>query len=82
MASSYVVTGMLSKGRVVRLDVPVPLDDIRVRVSIEPLAAGAARPYIHVITEIRRRQTARGHVAPPREEVDRLVGNERDSWRT
>jgi len=64
MARRYAVTGTLSKGRVIRLDVPVPLGGSRVRVSVEPLPAETPRPYIDVLTEIRRRPTPRGHIAP------------------
>ena len=80
MARPYVVTGTLSHGRIVELDVPVPLDDTKVRVTLEPLASEPARSLADVIGEIHRRQALRGHAAPTRDEVDRLVTTERESW--
>ena len=77
---SYVVTGTLSNGRQVELDEALPLGDARVRVNIEPIAASNVRPVREVIAEIRKEQQESGHVAPPREEVDRYLADERASW--
>ncbi len=80
MVSPYVVTGTLSNGRVVELDEALPLADAKVRVSIEPLPAGKVRPLREVVAEIRERQRQRGYVAPSREEIDRFLEEERESW--
>jgi hypothetical protein len=74
------VTGTLSDGRLVKLDQALPLADVRVRVSIEPLATRGPRPLGEVIAEIRERQQALRHVAPSRQEVDRFLTEERESW--
>ena len=80
MVTPYVVTGTLSKGRLVELDETLPLADGKVRVSIEPLPAREVRPLRDVIAEIREQQRARGHVPPSREEIDRYLTEERESW--
>ena len=80
MNTPYVVTGRLSNGRLVELDEALPLADAKVRVSIEPLSAGEVRPLREVIAEIRERQQERGYVAPSREEIDRFLADERESW--
>jgi hypothetical protein len=80
MGDQYVVTGTLSNGRVVELDEAVPLADAKVRVSIELIAAREIRPVLEVLAEIRAEQKARGHVPRTREEVDRELREERESW--
>jgi hypothetical protein len=80
MVTPYVVTGTLSKGRLVELDETLPLADARVRVSIEPIPAREVRPVREVIAEIREQQRESGHVPPSREEVDRFLAEERESW--
>jgi hypothetical protein len=80
MASSYVATGKLSNGRLIELDEPVGLADVKVRVSIEPLLPIATRPLQEVVASIRVQQAARGYSPPTREEVDRYLENERDDW--
>jgi len=80
MAKSYVVTGTLTQGRVIELDIRVPLDDSKVRVTLEPLLGEPARPFAEVIGEIRRRQARRGFEARTRDEVDRFIISERESW--
>jgi hypothetical protein len=80
VVSPYVVTGTLSQGRLVELDEALPLNDAKVRVSIEPLETGNVRPLGEVIAEIRQRQQEHGHVAPTRAEVDRSLEEERERW--
>jgi len=80
MPKAYVVTGNLKDGRVVELDEPVPVANVRVRVSIEPLSAATRRSLDEVIAEIRATQAARGFVPPTREEVDLYLAEERESW--
>jgi hypothetical protein len=80
VVTPYVVTGTLSKGRLVELDEGLPLADGKVRVSIEPLAAREPRPLRDVIAEIREQQRESGHVPPSREEIDRYLAEERESW--
>ena len=67
MATPYVVTGTLSKGRLVELDEALPLAEGRVRVTIVPLSARKVRPVRDVLAEIHEEQRLRGHVPPTRE---------------
>ena len=80
MQEAYVVTGTLYDEHTVRLDEPVPLGSIKVRVRLEPLRSRPQRAYLEVMSEIRERQRARQHRPPTREEVDRYVRAERESW--
>ena len=55
-------------------------DDSKVKVTLEPLLGEPARPFAEVIGEIRRRQARRGFEARTRDEVDRFIISERESW--
>ncbi len=80
MSTPYVVTGTLSNGRLVELDEALPLGDVKVRVTIEPILPRQLRPLREFLDEIHARQRARGHIPPTREEVDRYLDEERASW--
>jgi hypothetical protein len=81
MGKSEIVTGTLIDDRTVALDKPLALRPMKVRVAIEPLEAKQRRAYRpEVISEIHAAQLARGHHPPSREEVDRRIQSERDSW--
>jgi hypothetical protein len=77
---AYVVSGTLRDDRTVTLDEPVPLGATKVRVTLEPIRQIQRPTYLEVLTDIRRRQDARGHRAPTRDEVDRSLRTERESW--
>lgn len=75
------VTGRLIDDRTVSLDKPFPLQPMKVRVAIEPLEEKPRRSYRpEVIARIHKSQIERGHRPPSREEVDRLLQSDRDSW--
>lgn len=76
----YIVTGTLTDEHTVTLDEALPMKTGKVRLVVEPLAAPAPRSYLEVMDAIRRRQQARGHVPPTREEVDSYLQAERDGW--
>ena len=81
MGKTEIVTGTLVDDRTVALDKPVPLGPMKVRVAIEPLDDKHSRLYRpEVISKIYAAQAARGHRPPSREEVDRRIESERDSW--
>jgi hypothetical protein len=81
MGRIEIVTGTLIDDRTVALDSPVPLRSTKVRVSIEPLEPAHRRLYRpEVVAKIYASQATRGHRPPTREEVDRRVQAERDSW--
>ena len=76
----FVVTGKLTDEHTVMLDEALPLSPTRVRLVLEPLSPESRRPYREVMADIRRRQKARGHLPPSREEVDGYLRAERESW--
>ena len=76
----FVVTGKLTDEHTVTLDEALPLSPTRVRLVLEPLSPEPRRPYREVMADIRRRQCARGHRPPSREEVDSYLRVERESW--
>ena len=80
MLDVQVVTGSLSDERTVKLDQPVQLGSVKLRVTLEPLPAESRRGYAEVLAEIRERQRARGHQPRTREEVDAYIRQERDDW--
>ena len=82
MGKTEIVTGTLIDDRTVALDKPLHLRPMKVRVTIEPLGDKPRRFYRpDVISKIHAAQAARGHRPPSREEVDRRIQTERDSWR-
>lgn len=76
----YVITGTVIDSRTVRLDDSIPLQNARVRVSVEPLSAPKPRFYLESIVAIRQRQEARGYRAPTPDQVDAYLQAERSSW--
>ena len=81
MGKTEIVTGTLVDDRTVALDKPVSLRPMKVRVAIEPLDDKQSRLYRpEVVSKIYAAQAARGHRPPSREEVDRRIQSERDSW--
>ena len=81
MGKTEIVTGTLVDDRTVALDKPVSLRPMKVRVALEPLDDKQSRLYRpEVISKIYAAQAARGHRPPSREEVDRRIQSERDSW--
>jgi hypothetical protein len=80
MQPSYVVTGVLSDGRTVTLDEPLPLTSGKVRVVVEPVAPEPKPDLSTFLERIWDEQRCRGHVPPTKEEVDAYIRAERDSW--
>ena len=80
MQGSYIVTGVLTDKQTVKLDEPVPLSPMKVRVMVEPLRSRGQRPYIEVMAEIREGQHNRGHRPPTPDQVARYLRAERESW--
>jgi hypothetical protein len=81
MSKTEIRTGTLIDDRTVALDKPLSLRPMKVRVAIEPLDEKQRRPYRpEVISSIHAAQAARGYRPPSREEVDRCIQSERDSW--
>jgi hypothetical protein len=80
MQTAYIVTGTLNDDRTVTLDEALPLEPMKVRLSIEPLAPKPSRTHDEVIAEIWERQQRRGYQPPTRAEVDAYLEAERDIW--
>jgi len=80
MHTAYIVTGTLNDDQTVTLDEALPLEPMKVRLSIEPLAPKLTRTHDEVIAEIWERQQGRGYQLPTRAEVDVYLKAERDSW--
>jgi len=80
MQDTFTVTGTLTDNQTVKLDEALPLTPMKVRVVVEPIRAVSAQRYREVIAQIRRRQRARGHQPPTREEIDSYLQSERNSW--
>lgn len=80
MQTAYIVTGTLNDDRTVTLDEALPLEPMKVRLSIEPLAPKLSRTHDEVIAEIWERQQRRGYQPPTRAEVDADLEAERNSW--
>lgn len=80
MPKVYVVTGTLTDVHTVTLDEALPLKPVKVRLVLEPIEPKSKRPRQEVLAEIRKRQKARGHQPATREEIDRYLKAERDSW--
>lgn len=81
MEPAYVRTGELRGGRSVLLDETVPLTG-RVRVTVEPITKTPRvnQSHLEVLEEIWAAQKASGRVPPSKEEVDRFLEDERNSW--
>ena len=80
MLNAYIVTGTLINGQNVALDEWLPLSMTKVRLVVEPLSPPTRRPLHVVLAEIRRRQANRGQQPVLREEIDRYLAEERNSW--
>lgn len=83
MEPTDVLTGKLgSDARSLVLDEALPqAAGRRVRITLEIIEpARLKRSIDEVLDEIHARQRARGHVPPTKEEVDRYIEEERNSW--
>jgi hypothetical protein len=74
------VTGRLTDSRTVTLDEELPLNSMKVRLIIEPVAPLAKQPYLEVMADIRRRQQARGYEPSSPDDIARYLKEERESW--
>jgi hypothetical protein len=80
MQNAYIVTGTLTNAQTVMLDEALPLTQAKVRLIVEPLSEKSKRSYHEVMSEIRKRQCDRGHEPSVKEEIDRYLQSERNSW--
>jgi hypothetical protein len=80
MQTAYIVTGTLNDDQTVTLDEALPLEPMKVRLAVEPLAPQSSRTHDEVIAAIWGRQQQRGYQPPTRAEVDAYLRSERDNW--
>ena len=81
MMGAQTVTGTLTDGKTIVLDQTIAVKPGPVRLTIEPAEPAPGRMALaEVLDELRRRQAARGHVPRTRDEIDRELKEERESW--
>lgn len=80
MNDTYTATGTLIDGRTVTLNRDIPIPKGKVRVVVKSLEEISKRPMHDVLLDIHKKQNARGHIPPAREQVDTYLQAERDSW--
>lgn len=82
MEQAYVLTGELRDGRSLTLDEAVPLAAGKVRVTVEAITdtSRVRRSPVAVLEAIWAAQKISGRVPPSKEEIDRFIEGERNSW--
>ena len=80
MNDTYTATGTLIDGRTVTLNRDIPIPKGKVHVVVKSLEKVSKRPVRDVLSDIHKKQNARGHTPPVREQVDTYLKAERDSW--
>ena len=80
MTDTYTATGTLVDGRTVTLNRDIPIPKGKVRVVVKSLEEISKRPVLDVLSDIHKKQNARGHTPPVREQVDTYLQAERNSW--
>ncbi len=80
MNDTYTATGTLIDGRTVTLNRDIPIPKGKVRVVVKSLEKDSKSPVLDVLSDIHKKQNARGHKPPVREQVDTYLQAERDSW--
>lgn len=79
MNQAIIVTGNLIESNTIRLDESVPFANGKVRVIIENLET-SKRTSWEVLAEIRKRQQDRNFKPSLKEDIDKYLSLERDSW--
>jgi hypothetical protein len=79
MGQVYTTTAVQTDRNTLKLDEELPLVHHRVRVVVEEMPSAPNR-YAEVVAAIREEQAAHGHVPRTREDIDRELDAERDSW--
>jgi hypothetical protein len=81
MADTVVVTGTLTDSHTIRLDRGIAAPMGPVRVTIETIETPVKRQSLwEFLDELRKNQAARGHVPRSKEEIDKALREDRDSW--
>jgi hypothetical protein len=81
MTEAYSSVGTLSDEKTVILDEPIHLPPGRVHVIVEPLPEGeSVYDWLDKLQAIRQRLRESGHRPRTREQVDKQIQSERESW--
>lgn len=81
MTGPITTTGTLTDGRTIVLDQALGTKPGPVRLTVEPLdRAPVQKPFREFLAELHKRRAVREHVPRTREEIDRALQEERDSW--
>ncbi len=81
MSAIFTTTATTTDGRTLTLDTPAPVGTGRVFVTVQPVPSENPRRSLdEFLTALRVRQGAEGHVPMSRDEIDRQVDQERESW--
>ncbi|MCI0700843.1 MAG: cytochrome P450 [Planctomycetia bacterium] len=81
MTNAYVVTGTLTDAKTVQLDEPLPMSGGKVRLIVEVAPPQVPKQSLQeYLTELRKRQAARGHVPLTVKQVEEYIKGERNSW--
>jgi hypothetical protein len=81
MSDFVTIGGTLTDERTVRLDSPVAGPRGRVRLQLERINLPTNRPTLReFLEELRKRQSAQGHVPRSAEEIRASIQDDRDKW--
>jgi len=80
MTNAYIVSGTLTDANTVKLDEPLPVSGGKVRVIFEATPSVTKQSLQDYLTDLRKRQAARGHVPMSVEEIEAQMKAERESW--
>ena len=82
MSDVYQLTGEVTDNRHLTLDAPIPFSAGKVRVTVEPLPGQAPLNLNEFMEHMWENQRLRGHTPRTKEEIDRGLIEERDSWKS
>lgn len=84
MEQTYAASGTLENGRLIHLDAPLPisLPAHRVRITLEPIAPELCTgdKFIDHIKKLRADLEKNGFRFRSKEDIDRQIQEERDTW--
>ena len=80
MKNTFVLDATLKDSQILKLSEPLPFSEGEVRVVVEVLrGVQSKQPLQDYLTELRERQTARGHSPRSKEEIDSVIRAGRDN---
>ncbi|MCB1191536.1 MAG: hypothetical protein H7A23_05515 [Leptospiraceae bacterium] len=76
---NIIITGQLLDQKTIILDAPVNIKNQKIRITIEPII-DKKKNRNEVLDLIRKRQKERNYISRSKEEVDKSITLEKDSW--